>query len=256
MFEESSNRDASIAPDGVTRRVILKLGAVGTAGVALTAAGEAGAPYLSHQGMLSADGPFAATANALGDLLFYKEVYPTSPLILNPFHDELRNPRALAPVSASTFSRWPLPPGPGPGQQSSLRNERHQIWPDQIGFPDPIVYKIDLLVRTHAFTTSPVLPIDPDGRPTVSFDSTGRRVAAGTERTLPPSMIYGFNGTSPGHGSTPSTASRSWSASRTIWTRTRSGSTGRTSAHPTGRSSPTCTTGTPRPRATAIRTTR
>ena len=213
--------------------MILKLGAVGTAGVALTAAGEAGAPYLSHQGMLSADGPFAATANALGDLLFYKEVYPTSPLILNPFHDELRIPRALAPVSASTFSRWPLPPGPGPGQQSSLRNERHQIWPDQIGFPDPIVYNIDLLVRTHAFTTSPVLPIDPDGRPTVSFDSTGRRVAAGTERTLPPSTIYGFNGTFPGPRSTPSTASRSWSASRTASTRTRWDWTGRTSARPT-----------------------
>jgi FtsP/CotA-like multicopper oxidase with cupredoxin domain len=198
MSEPCSNHDASTVQDGVTRRVMLRLSAVGAAGAALAAASEAGAPYLARKGLLSSDGPFAATATALGDLLFYKEVYPTSPLILHPFDDELLNPKAFAPVPASRVSGWPLPPGPGPGQQNSLRNERHQIWPDQIGFPDPIVYKIDLLVRTHAFTTSPVLPIDPNGRPTVSFDSTGKRYAAGTKRTLPASTIYGFNGTFPG----------------------------------------------------------
>ena len=186
------------AKDGVTRRVVLRLGAVGAAGAAVTAAGGLGAPYLAQKGLLSADGAFAATATALGDLLFYVEEYPTSPLILFPFTDPLPVPRALAPVPASTVSAWPLPPGPGPGQQNSLRNEQHQIWPDQIGFPDPIVYKIDLLVRTHSFTTSQVLPIDEDGRPTVSFDATGKRFPAGTKRTLPASTIYGFNGTFPG----------------------------------------------------------
>jgi FtsP/CotA-like multicopper oxidase with cupredoxin domain len=184
--------------DGVTRRVVLRLGAVGAAGAAVTAAGSLGAPYLARQGLLSADGAFAATATALGDLLFYVEEFPTSPLILSPFKDPLPIPKALAPVPASTVSAWPLPPGPGPGQQNSLRNEQHQIWPDRIGFPDPIVYKIDLLVRTHSFTTSQVLPIDDGGQPTVSFDATGKRFPAGTKRTLPDSTIYGFNGTFPG----------------------------------------------------------
>ena len=184
--------------DGVTRRVVLRLGAVGAAGAAVTAAGGLGAPYLAQQGLLSADGAFAATATALGDLLFYVEEFPTSPLILSPFKDPLPIPKALAPVPASTVSAWPLPPGPGPGQQNSLRNEQHQIWPDRIGFPDPIVYKIDLLVRTHSFTTSQVLPIDDGGQPTVSFDATGKRFPAGTKRTLPASTIYGFNGTFPG----------------------------------------------------------
>jgi FtsP/CotA-like multicopper oxidase with cupredoxin domain len=186
------------ANDGVTRRVLLRLGAVGAAGAAVTAAGGLGAPYLARKGLLSADGAFAATATALGDLLFYVEEFPTSPLILSPFTDPLPIPKALAPVPAATVSAWPLPPGPGPGQQNSLRNEQHQIWPDQIGFPDPIVYKIDLLVRTHSFTTSQVLPIDEGGRPTVSFDATGKRFPAGTKRTLPASTIYGFNGTFPG----------------------------------------------------------
>jgi FtsP/CotA-like multicopper oxidase with cupredoxin domain len=198
MFHHSSNPDASSPHDGVTRRVLLRFGAVGATGVALTAAGEAGAPYLAQKGLLSADGPFAATATALGDLLFYQEVYPTSPLILEPFVDELLNPKALAPVPPPTVSGWPLPPGPGPGQQSSLDNEQHQIWPDQIGFPDPIIYRIKVEVNTHSFTTSPVLPIDSNGRPTVSFDATGKRYAAGTKRMLPASTIYGFNGVFPG----------------------------------------------------------
>jgi hypothetical protein len=198
MFEPIPNDEATPAQAGVTRRAVLRLGAVSAAGIALTAAGDLGAPYLTQRGLLSADGPFAATAAALGDLLFYKEVYPTSPLILRPFNDPLPVPKALAPVPASTVSAWPLPPGPGPGQQNSLRNERHQIWPDQIGFPDPIVYKIDLLVRTHSFTTSLVLPIDDEGQPTVSFDATGKKYAAGSKRYLPSSTIYGFNGTFPG----------------------------------------------------------
>jgi hypothetical protein len=123
----------------VTRRVVLRLGAVGAAGAAVTAAGGLAAPYLAQKGLLSADGAFAATATALGDLLFYQEVYPTSPLlILSPFTDALPIPKALAPVPASTVRSWPLPPGPGPGQQNSLRNEQHQIWPNHISREDTI----------------------------------------------------------------------------------------------------------------------
>jgi hypothetical protein len=90
------------------------------------------------------------------------------------------------------------PPGPGVGQQNSFGNETHQLWPSAIGFPDPIVYKIDLLVRQHSFTSSQVMPIDKDGENVKSYDATGHTYPAGTKRTLPPSTIYGFNGQFPG----------------------------------------------------------
>ncbi|HET9874055.1 MAG TPA: hypothetical protein VFP89_15850, partial [Propionibacteriaceae bacterium] len=143
---------------------MLKLGAVGAAGVALTAGGSLAEPYLAQKGLLSRDGVFAAASTALTDLVYVEE-FPTSPLILTPFKDKLPIPKALAPIPPSEFSSWKKPPGPGDGQQNSLANERHQIWPSQLGYPDPLVYKIDLLVRGHAFTTSQVLPIDKNGRP-------------------------------------------------------------------------------------------
>ena len=181
-----------------TRRALLRWGAAGGLGVALASARGLGGPYLTQQGLLSADGAFAATSTALGDLLFYVEAYPTSPLILTPFMDALNIPKALAPQATSAFSAWKLPPGPGNGQQSSFLNERHQIWPKQIGYPDPCVYKMDVQVRPHSFTTSQVLPIDKNGRPTVSFDQTRKSYPAGTVRNLPSSTIYGFNGIFPG----------------------------------------------------------
>ncbi|CAH0246411.1 Spore coat protein A [Arthrobacter sp. Bi83] len=192
MSEESANTR------GLARRALLRLGAAGGAGAALVAAQAWASPLLARRGLLSADGAFAATSTALGDVIFYIEKFPTSPLIISPFSDPLPIPKALAPVPKSVFSAWRNPPGPGPGQQNSLGNEQHQVWPSQFGEPDPIVYKIDVLVRTHAFTTSQVLPIDSDGRPTVSFDSSRRTFPAGTKRTLPLSTIYSFNGTFPG----------------------------------------------------------
>lgn len=184
--------------DGIGRRTLLRVAAAGGLGAALLAARGFGGPFLEQRGLLSADGAFAATSTELSDLLFYVETFPTSPLILSPFTDELPVPRALRPVARTEYSGWASPPGPGNGQQNSIANERHQIWPGTIGYPDPLVYKIDLQVRPHAFTTSQVLPIDKNGRPTRSFDATGRAYAAGTRRTLPPSTIYGFNGTFPG----------------------------------------------------------
>src|SRR6476619_5248292 len=178
------------------RRTFLRIGAAGVGGLAIAGAGGLGTPYLAQRGLLSADGAVAATSTALGDILFYTEAFPTSPLILEPFRDELNVPKALAP--ASDFKSWATPPGPGQGQQNSFGNERHQIWPNQVGSVDPLVYKIDLLVRPHAFTTSKVLAIDKNGRATVSFDDAGRPVGAGAKRTLPLSTIYGFNGTFPG----------------------------------------------------------
>ncbi len=193
MSEHESTQDP-----GPTRRTLLRVGAVGATGVALSAAGGIGGPYLARNGLLSPDGAFGAASMGLGDLLFYIEEYPTSPLILTPFKDPLNVPKALAPCPSSDFLTWTDPPGPGDGRQNSLRNDRHQIWPNEIGYPDPIVYELDLLVRGHSFTTSQVLPIDRNGRATVSFDATGKQVAAGTKRSLPLSTIYGFNGTFPG----------------------------------------------------------
>ena len=154
---------------------------------------------LADRGLLSADGVFDATAMELADSL-YDEVFPTSPLVLAPFTDALPVPRALTPVPRSRYSAWDRPPGPGPGQQNSMSGtnaDQHQKWPSSIGYPDPLVYEIDLLVATHRITTSKVLPIGPDGAPAVSFRGT-TRVAAGTVRDLPASTIYGFNGTLPG----------------------------------------------------------
>jgi len=153
-------------------------------------------PALQQQGLWSADGVFSASATTIGDLLLYTEVFPTSPLILEPFKDELVVPKALAP--ATDYQSWDDPPGPGEGRQNSKHDERHQKWVTDVGFPDPIVYKIDLRVSTHSFTTSQVLPITRGGKPAISFDADGKTYAAGTRRSLPPSTIFGFNGQFPG----------------------------------------------------------
>jgi len=192
---------ATPEPRATARRTILRLGALGGAGLAFGAVQGVVRPRLGGVGLLSPDGAFAATSEDLANQLYF-EVFPTSPLILSPFTDQLPVPKALAPVPKSEYTSWKNPPGPGRGEQSSLGNQQHQIWPSQVGYPDPIVYKIDLLTRTHAFTTSKVLPIDKNGRPTVSFEGTSAGTAithpAGEQRTLPPSTIYGFNGTFPG----------------------------------------------------------
>src|SRR5215217_1209186 len=186
------------APDSlVSRRNVLRLGAAGAAAFGLGAGRLVLEPALAQKGLNSANGLIGAASMAWADAL-YTEVFPTSPLILSPFTDELQVPKALRPVDPSVYRDWAKRPGPGIGQQNSLGNQQHQIWPKQIGYPDPIVYKIDVKVDTHSFTTSPVLPIDVKGQPTVSFDAAGKAVAAGTKRTLPVSTIYGFNGTFPG----------------------------------------------------------
>src|SRR4029077_7938953 len=64
------------------------------------------------------------------------------------------------------------------------------------GASTPLVDKIEIKLATHSFTTSKVLPINSLGQPTTAFVA-GKKVAAGP-RYLPPSTIYGFNGTFPG----------------------------------------------------------
>ena len=132
------------AKSATTRRTILRLGALGGAGLAFGAVQGVVKPSLKSQAWLSPDGAFAATSDALATVL-YLELFPTSPLILSPFNDPLPIPKALAPVPKSVYSLpGRSPPGPGRGQQNSLGNQQHQIWPSKIGSPDPLVYKIDV----------------------------------------------------------------------------------------------------------------
>jgi len=181
----------------VQRRALLKFGAIGSAALALGTAGSLVVPDLKRRGLWTPDGLFDAASISFANAI-YTEAFPTSPLILSPFTDELPIPKALAPVPKSVYSNWANPPGPGDGQQNSLGNERHQIWSSDIGSPDPIVYEIKLQVNQHAFTSSQVLPIDQFGKPTQSFDAAGKVYRPGTVRSLPKSTIYGFNGTFPG----------------------------------------------------------
>ena len=197
MTEVINESTDSIDRSGVTRRNVLRAGAVGVAAVGLGAGKVLMQPSLQQRGLLSPDGVFGAASTAIADSL-YIEAFPVSPLILNPFTDALVIPQALRPLSPADVAALDPPPGPGVGQQNSFGNETHQIWPDAIGFPDPIVYKIDVLTRQHSFTTSQVLPINALGQPTQSFDANGNTFPAGTVRNLPPSVIYGFNGTFPG----------------------------------------------------------
>lgn len=199
MADESTLDSDEPREGGVSRRMVLRGAAVGAAAVGITATQTLIVPSLQDRGLLSADGVFEGTSIALADNI-YTEAFPTSPLILTPFVDDLLVPKALAPTPQSDFSTWASPPGPGQGQQNSLGNEKHQIWcnDSRVNSPDPLVYKIDVQVAQHAFTTSQVLPIDKDGKPVVSFDSTGKTYPAGLIRTLPNSTIYGFNGTFPG----------------------------------------------------------
>ena len=89
-------------PDGVNqksrvpRREFLRLGAIGGAAVAAGAVASTWMPDLRKRGLLSAEGVFDAGSIAWADVL-YLESFPTSPLILNPFTDQLPVPKALVP---------------------------------------------------------------------------------------------------------------------------------------------------------------
>ncbi len=159
--------------------------------------------------------------------MLYDEVFPTSPLILNPFSDALTVPQALRPEpygDGPTGTRA----GAGGGSPELVRQRQAPALvrrpaglrcDDAVGVPDRV--KVD----EHSFTSSPVLPINASGLPRDSFDQHG----GGSQRSayLPPSTIYGFNGTFPGPRSTPSTANRCSCGSSTTWARTkRAGSSG------------------------------
>src|SRR3954471_7124057 len=177
----------------VTRRDMLKLSAGGAGLFALGAAGY-------------------AVPRGLGAGALILEAFPTSPLILTPFNDPLKIPKALAPtvLSASNSIGGPLDltkqDSLKPSPTNVYKNRygktlgKHQLLPGQgatAGYPfkslTPIVYQIKLEVGGHSFTTSQVQPINSLGQ-NVAPPGTG----SSNPRSLPYSTIYGFNGTFPG----------------------------------------------------------
>jgi len=115
------------------------------------------------------------------------EPFPTTPFVLHPFTDPLPVPAPLAPCSLADLG------GPAPDRfYQDCDHGMHQVMPSDLGLPDPVYYKIKLQVAPHSFTTSKVQPIDRNGLAVVPPDQI-----AGP-RVLPPSTIYGFNGTFPG----------------------------------------------------------
>ncbi|HEX5120811.1 MAG TPA: hypothetical protein VFW65_36985, partial [Pseudonocardiaceae bacterium] len=149
---------------------------------------------MRQRGLANPDGFIDAASISLTDSVF-TEVFTTSPLILNPFNDELPVLKAERPIPITDLDP---PPGPGVGQQNSLGNETHQLWTSDIGLPDPLFYRFKWEVATHDWTSSQVMPIDSNGKPTQSFDAQGNTFPAGTVRTLPSSVVWTHNGTVPG----------------------------------------------------------
>jgi len=166
----------------LTRRDMLRL-----------TAGGAGMFMLTASGLAVSSG---VGASAGGGSL-YIEAFPTSPLILRPFNEALPVPTAMAPIPKAVVDGWESPPGPD--NQDFVKGaapHTHQLWPGTAPVADfalPLVYQIKLEVAGHDFTSSPVQPIDSDGRD-VSPPGTGNS----RPRMLPQSTIYGFNGTFPG----------------------------------------------------------
>ena len=69
-------------------------------------------PDLRRRGLSSANGLFDAASIAWADSL-YIEAFPTSPLILNPFNDELLVPKAMRPTSYDEYCQLGEPARPG-----------------------------------------------------------------------------------------------------------------------------------------------
>jgi FtsP/CotA-like multicopper oxidase with cupredoxin domain len=191
----------------LSRRDMLKLSA-GGAGMFVVGAGGLAVPR--------------GLAGGGGSGKLYIEAFPTSPLILNPFTEEIKPPTALPAADPATWDST----GGGPdrekqdalaytGQKTGREADylakykqtlgRHQLWPGDSDFGtfkwkslDPVYYQIKLQVATHDFTTSTVLPIDSFGKPVKPPAGANVSLNADGSTTLPHSTIYGFNGTFPG----------------------------------------------------------
>jgi FtsP/CotA-like multicopper oxidase with cupredoxin domain len=168
----------------LSRRDMLKLSGAGAGLFALTASG-----FAVPRGFAGGGG---------GSV--YIEAFPTSPLILNPFQQEVTIPQALRPVDPTTQGWKTLPskddqdslpkvPGSTYEKRYGPVMGTHQIWPDK----KPDVYSIKVQVNGHSFTNSMVQPINSAGQNVAPPGSSNAN-----PRKLPDSTIYGFNGTFPG----------------------------------------------------------
>jgi FtsP/CotA-like multicopper oxidase with cupredoxin domain len=129
------------------------------------------------------------------------EPIPISPLVLNPFTEDLPVPTALAPVT--DFSGWSTVPQKGQ-QNSEGTGYTHQLWCNDIGYPEPNVYKIALQVAPHRVTDQPVQYLGfSDGAPgtvedLIDVDNTGvgrQVVKVGAPEHLPYTAMTAFSGT-------------------------------------------------------------
>src|SRR5690348_17392220 len=113
--EASNMSEGTEERTSVSRRAFLRAGAIGATAVGLTAGKALVLPNLVDRGLWSPDGVMGAASIAWADSI-YTEVMPTSPLILNPFSDELPIPDALTP--RPDYKSWSNAPGPAAGQQT------------------------------------------------------------------------------------------------------------------------------------------
>ncbi|MBI2907664.1 MAG: multicopper oxidase domain-containing protein [Chloroflexi bacterium] len=173
----------------LSRRALLKSGLV-AAGATLGSAALGGVTLTGPRGIWH--GPSHALAE--GACSVGGEPMPISPLILAPFTDPLPIPQPLVPATLADMIANGLPaPNPVTGGLQDADGGIHQVGVNALGLPNPILYLIKLQVRAHSFTSSQVQVL-------VSYtDVNGNLIPAGTVIPgLPPSTIYGFNGTFPG----------------------------------------------------------
>jgi FtsP/CotA-like multicopper oxidase with cupredoxin domain len=185
----------------LTRRDMLKYSGAALIGAAAMPRGADGGASASMCSFTP--DPSVLTESPCGGRKVEIEYQPTSPFILSPFIDPLPVPEPLQPASAAVLEAWRaagIEPSPALGRQASDGDpsSTHSMWPSDVTFADgstlpaPLVYDIKLQVAAHSFTTSQVRPIDALGQEVVPPD----RIAG--PRSLPPTTIWGFNGTFPG----------------------------------------------------------
>jgi FtsP/CotA-like multicopper oxidase with cupredoxin domain len=191
----------------LTRKDMLKLSAGGAGMFALTASG-----FAVPRGIAGGGGG--------GGGSLYIEAFPTSPLIMNPFSDELAIPDALRPndLSDSYGAGDSTTAQPNKYRQDSIGPAtdtiyqdryhqtlgQHQIWPGEgptAGYftnNEPIVYQIKVECAHKQFTSSRVTPINSFGKTVAPPKGATGTIAPDGTTTLPDSTIWGFNGTFPG----------------------------------------------------------